>query len=228
MNQLRDMLIDGKMPLIMSMPVNNPALARVAWESGADAVKVHINVVHHASSTVFRSFEEEKESVLQMLEEAKGSMGIVLAGSSKLAEQDLERAKNAGFDFISLYGQHATERVMHCSGVSKMIAPDYTWQDWEIMQLEHQGADILEASVMHPDSYGERLNLRDVIRYRHLSEITQLPIVVPTQHVIYAHEVAWLKENGVGGIMIGAVVTGKDEIGIAKTVESFRKEIDKL
>ena len=228
MDRFKNMLMSGKMPLIMSLPVNSPRLAKTAWESGADVVKIHINVTHRASSNAFKSFEEESEAIMQMLDEAQGPMGIVLGGSVRAAEQDLEKAKNAGFDFISLYGQNTSEKMMHCPGISKMIAPDDTWQDWEIKQIEQQGADILEASVMHPESYGERLNLRDVICYRHLAEMVKIPIVVPTQHEIHPDEVGWLKENGVSGIMIGAIVTGQDERGIANAIESFKKEIEKL
>ena len=60
-----------------------------------------------------------------------------------------------GFDFLSLYGHHASPSVLSAAGISKMIAPDYTWADWEIEGLQETGANILEASVMHPDSYGQ-------------------------------------------------------------------------
>ena len=44
-------------------------------ENGADVVKIHINVKHHASQTLFGSFEEERGAIEAMLAEAKGPYG---------------------------------------------------------------------------------------------------------------------------------------------------------
>ena len=38
----------------------------------------------------------------------------------------------------------------------------------------------------------------------------------------------YLAETGIRGIMIGAIVTGKDETGIVKAVRAFRSAIDQL
>ena len=53
MNPYLKMLENPKMTLIMSLPKNDPALCRAAFEAGADAVKVHINVEHRASGSRF-------------------------------------------------------------------------------------------------------------------------------------------------------------------------------
>ena len=37
-----------KLVLIASLPRNDASLAKVALDAGADAVKIHINVHHHA------------------------------------------------------------------------------------------------------------------------------------------------------------------------------------
>ena len=109
-----------------------------------------------------------------------------------------------------------------------MIAPDYTWADWEIEGLQAVGADILEASVMHPDSYGQPLSARELIRYQYLSRLSQLPIVIPTQRAIRPDEIASLRSCGVKSLMIGAVVTGKDAQSIVDAVAAFRRSIDEM
>ena len=38
MDKFRQMLKEERFPLVMSLPRNDPALARAAWENGADAV----------------------------------------------------------------------------------------------------------------------------------------------------------------------------------------------
>ena len=214
MDQFKQFLLEGRFPLVMSLPRNDPALAEAAWKNGADVVKVHVNVKHHASQTLFGTFEEERSAIEAMLCAA--------------AEQTLPLAVACGFDFLSLYGHHTAPRVLAADGVSKMIAPDYTWADWEIEGLQAVGADILEASVMHPDSYGQPLSARELIRYQHLSRLSQLPIVVPTQRAIRPDEIASLRSCGVKSLMIGAVVTGKDAQSIGDAVAAFRRSIDEM
>lgn len=228
MDKFKQMLKEGRFPLVMSLPRNDPELARIAWENGADVVKVHINVKHHASQTLFGSFEEERAAIETMLADAKGPMGIVLGADCWVAGDALAEAVAHGFDFFSLYGHHASPSVLAAEGITRMVAPDYTWADWEIESLPEIGVDILEASVMHPDSYGQPLSGRELIRYRHLSRLTPLPIVVPTQRAVRPEEVAALRDCGVSGLMIGAVVTGKDGESIGRAVAAFRKSIDEM
>lgn len=228
MNQFAQLMQAGSFPLVMSLPHNKPELARAAWDSGADVVKIHINVKHHASNTLFRSFDEEREAIETMLAEANGPMGIVLGGSPEDAMADFGKAVDAGFDFISLYGHHTPVALLETRQVSKMLAPDYTWQDWEIAGLQAAGADILEASVMHPDSYGQPLTAREIIRYRHLTDLCALPMVVPIQRAVRPTEVEALQKAGAKSIMVGAVVTGKEQDTIAAAVAAFRKAIDEM
>lgn len=228
MNELLQMLQQERFPLIMSLPANCPELARTAWENGADVVKVHINVHHHASGMLFGGFGEEQDALEQMRREARGPMGIVLGGDASSAERDFDQAVAAGFDFISLYGQNTPARVLQSVKVSKMLAPDYTWQDFEIAQLQEVGADILEGSIMHPDSYGLRLTARDLVQYRHICQVSRLPVVVPTQHAIWPEEVELLRACGIKGLMIGAVVTQKESESIGRSVRAFRRAIDEM
>lgn len=226
MKRFLDMLVNGSFPLIMSLPDNRPKLAQAAWDNGADAVKIHINVKHHASATRFYGFDEEEEAIRTMLEQAHGPMGIVLGGDIVSASRDFNKVLSSGLDFISLYGHHMPVEVIENKRMHKMLAPDYTWQDWEIAGLGGIGGDILEASVMRPESYGQPLSARELIRYRHLAQICDLPMVVPTQCAVKPGEVEALCRCGVKGLMIGAVVTGKDADSIAGAVARFRKAID--
>lgn len=81
---------------------------------------------------------------------------------------------------------------------------------------------------MDPDTYGNRLSEADVMRYRKARANTKLPIVVPTQRFILPQEVSVLKEAGINGIMLGAVVTGQTANGIYETVKAFRSAIGEL
>lgn len=223
-----EMLKGGMFPLVMSLPANDPDLAEAAWEAGADVVKVHINVHHHASGHWFKTFDEERPVLEEMLRTARGPMGIVLGGDPESALRDFAKAEEAGFDFLSLYGQNAAGRILRHTGMSRMIAPDCTWSEGEIAGLQRAGADILEASVMDPDSYGQPFNARDAAKYARIASLTDLPIVVPTQHQILPEDVEVLRRAGVSCVMIGAVVTGREKKTIYETVKAFRQAIDRM
>lgn len=228
MDQLKSMLINGEFPLVISLPFDSPKLARVAWENGADAIKIHINVHHQASGTVFGSFTDEQSNISEILSHAKGPVGIVAGGTLEDAERDFSRIENAGFDFVSLYGKNAFGRYLDSKKICRMIAPEYNWSENEISEMKYFGADILEASVLEKEGKDLRLNMRDLITYRRLAEISKLPILVPTQHKINPEEVSLLRKSGVSGLMIGAIVTGKEEDSIANSIQSFRRAIDEM
>lgn len=219
-----DMLKNRGLTLIASLPVNDPGLARCAWENGADVVKVHINVEHRASKTLFKSFAEEQDNLLRIIDEAKGPVGIVLGGDAASAERDLDQAVKAGFEFVSLYLHHTPVSVVSACGIIRMLAPDYSYSMDEIREVSGY-ADVLEASVMHPEEYGTRLSARDLIYYRRIVNNTDIPVVVPTQKKILPREIKALKDTGVSGIMIGAIVTGKEKETVARAVYSYKNAI---
>lgn len=212
----------------MSLPANDPELAKAAWEHGADAVKVHINVEHRASNTIFRSFEEEYEALKEILSVAKGPTGIVLGGDVLSAAKDYESVVKAGFDFVSLYVHHTPMQVLQSDKILKMLAIDYTYSQYEINSLSHIGADILEASVIKPETYGQPLTAREIISYKYIVQNTDIPVVVPTQRDIKASHLSTLAQCGVNGVMLGAIVTGKTKESISRAIAEFRNYIDRM
>jgi hypothetical protein len=210
--------------LIASLPANDPALARAAWDQGADAVKVHINVGHRASGVRFGSFAEEAASLGRILAEARGPVGIVLGGDPESAGRDLGRVIAEGFDFVSIYAHHAPASLLG-AGIDRMLAAEYSY-DLEEARALGALADIFEASIVPPESYGEPLLVRDLARYRRLAGVLEIPLVAPTQKRIVPADVAPLRRAGVRALMIGAVSAGKSpgEFG-AKTGE-FKKAVE--
>ncbi len=223
-----DMLQKNSMTLIMSLPANDPELARAAWEYGADVVKVHINVDHHASKTHFGSFEEEKEALLQILQEAKGPCGLVAGGNLEKARQDYRAAAEAGFEFVSLYAKHTPLEILESGLMLNMIALDSEYTTDEVRALDKIGAHVLEASVMQPDTYGQPLSAKELMEYYTICSNTELPVVIPTQRAVLPEETAALQRCGAKAVMIGAVVTGKTKDSIARSVSAFREAIDQL
>ena len=184
-------VLNQKKPaLIMSLPGNDPSLARIAVECGADVIKIHMNVQHRASGIHFGSFEEEKERLAEIREIAGQHPCGIVAGS---CVEDVER------DFLY--------PVLADKNMKKMIAlaPGYSLE--EVRLLGAIGADVLEASVMRPETYGQRLTAKELLEYAAITENSKLPVVIPTQRAILPCEVSQLSQIGVSGIMIGALVS---------------------
>lgn len=223
-----ELLAREKMTLIMSLPANDPELARVAWENGADVVKVHINLDHHASKTHFGSIQVEDAALRRILEAAKGPCGLVAGGDLELAQHDYREAAAMGFEFVSLYAKHTPIEILQSDCLLKMVALDNSYTLDEVRALRKIGGHVLEASVMDPDTYGQRLSAKELMQYQNICDNTELPVVIPTQRAIRPEELTALKQCGVRGIMIGAVVTGKSADSIGHAVAAFRKAIDEM
>lgn len=214
--------------LVVSCPVNEYEFVKAAWENGADAVKVHLNVNHHASGTGFKTLKEEYDFVKRILEESPVPVGIVAGGSPESVASDFGNVLKEGFDFLSLYGHHATTEVLEQNKITKMIACDYSYTSSDIQSLEKLGIEILEVSIMHQDDYGTPLTLKDLARYEHINNLVNIPTLIPTQKKIETSDLKSVKDVGFNGIMIGAVVTTKDFDTYVETIRSFRNAIDSL
>ena len=226
-NDYTEMLRQKPMTLIMSLPANDPEMCRAAFAAGADVVKCHINLSHHASGTLFDTFEKSKPILEEMLSARKGPMGIVPGNSVEKVEADLEQLLEMPFSFYSLYTQHTPPGLI-AKGVPLMAACDSTYTLEEVKQIEKMGASILEASIVPGEEYGTRLSLRDLLRYEGIASSTALPVVVPTQRNILPEDIPALHATGIRGLMIGAIVTGRETESVARAVSAFRNAIDKL
>ena len=227
MLDFRGMLEKNKMSLIMSLPENRPEWSNAAFAAGADAVKVHMNLKHHASGNGFGRLAEFRAAFEEMLDGAKGPMGIVPGNSLENIELDIDELINSRFEFLSFYTHHLPARVWGCPK-QLMAACDYSYTLDEIGAFAGCGVDVVEASIVPPDEYGTRLSFRDLVKYRGIVECCHLPVVVPTQRLILPEDIKGLANAGVKAIMIGAVVTGKSEETIVAAVKAFRNAIDSL
>ena len=221
-----EMLRAKKLTLIMSLPRNDPELARAAFEAGADVVKVHINVQHRASGNGFRRLKEERPAIQEMLDHAAGPMGIVPGGSIEAVLLDIEEVCSMPFAFLSLYAHHIPPRLIP-PPIPLMAACSHGYTLDEAEGLQQCGASILEASIIPGEEYGQPLSMRDLLDYSALVRTSQLPVVVPTQRRIVPEDVPALMNTGIRGLMIGAIVTGNEISSIHSAVEAFRNAIER-
>lgn len=227
MNPFVKRMTDSPMTLIMSLPQNDAEMSRAAYEAGADVVKVHCNLSHRASKNGFGPLSAYTDVFAKMLAEAEGPMGLVPGADAADVLRDMEAASRLGFDFFSLYAHHAPPTLLRLpQALMAACAHDYT--ACEAAALGAAGAAVLEASIVAPEGYGQPLSLRDIMTYRRLCEASALPVVVPTQRHVLPEDVPYLRDAGVRGIMIGAIVTGGETKTMRPAIAAFRRAIDRL
>lgn len=227
--RLAELLRSRPMSLLVSLPANSPDLARAAVEAGADALKVHINVHHRASGTHFGSFEQEREALATIRQIAGDRpVGLVAGGSADVPATEVAEAVRAGFDTISAYAHHLPASWLAIPGAHFMAAPDHSYTAGEISALAGLPVQLVEASVIHPDGYGQPLTVRDLMLYRSIASTLPQPVVVPSQRRLLPQDLAPLLETGVRAVMIGAVVAGRDSRSLYEATVAFRKAVDQL
>jgi hypothetical protein len=223
-------LLAGKSALVVSLPRNDGGLARAAVEGGADALKVHIHCYHHASGSQFGPLADERPALEAVLAAAGDRpVGIVAGAEATATPEEVRALRDMGFDFLDLYAHHWPLWMLQEPGFGKVVSIDSTYALHEVQSLVALGMEVLEASVIPHDEYGSRLSLRDIARYRELRAHISVPVLVTTQRALRPCEAAMLtSELGIDGIMIGAVVTGKEAATLRKVTETFRQAIDSV
>jgi putative N-acetylmannosamine-6-phosphate epimerase len=227
-SRMMKILEESHFSLLVSIPRNDPEMAKAAEEGGADGIKVHLNVSHYASGTDFGPWESEKKNITAILENAKIPVGL-LPGADKVASKDeIKEARKMGIDFLDSFAHQMPLYLWKLDGLGMMLAvnSEYSWR--QVEALEHSGMDALEATVLPHEEYGKDLNMRDVSIYRNLAISTTRPLIIPTQKKIRPEEAAILKKAGARGIVIGAVVTGKTAEGVFTMTKAFREAIDNI
>lgn len=225
---LINILNEKEISLIVSLPENNVELAKAALLAGADVLKIHINVEHRASKTRFGSLTEELEvikKIVSLCNEYDKSIGIVAGGHDKIPMKEIEGIMNEGFSFISLYDKHMNPLIFN-KDIYRMVAIDNNYKLEYVKAYDELPIDVLECSIMDPETYGDELTVREILQYQSIRSTTSKPMVIPTQRNITPEQVLILQEMGINAIMIGAIVTGKTKDSIYESTLKYRNMID--
>ena len=225
MNQLYTQLTSHDWTLLVSLPRNDIALARAALRGGARGLKVHINVEHFASGTRFGSFDEERETmahIVQLAREAGASVGVVPGASGSFASPDEFRGLAAiGIDYFDAYPFDCPAWALAQTNLDVMMAAFHGYDLNEFAGMEALGMTLCEASILGHDEYGKALTAGDVARYAALVKALTVPVIVPSQKKIEPQDVAALRKSGARGLLIGAIVTGRDADSIEAAARAF-------
>ncbi len=225
------------MQLIVSLPRNDIELARAAAGAGADALKVHMNVSHHASGTQFGDYAREAPAIREIIGAMEIPVGL-MPGADPAAlptREELTVLAGDGLDFIDIYVQHMPlwfidlplNLIVALSEFDGFVEPAfymthlYTSPEQSVNRIH-----MCEASIFPAEDYGQPFTYYDYRRLRILQEYVDAPLLVPTQKAITPEDARWLMRTGTGGLMIGAVVTGNTADSIATATAAYRAAID--
>ncbi len=220
-------VLDERFGLLVSLPRNEVALARAAMDGGADAIKVHLNVHHHASGTHFRGWAEEQKTIRAILEAVDIPVGVVPGAETIAPEEDLDALAAAGVDFWDTFAHHALTRLLARRDMGCMMAVNYQFPLEQAADLVALGAQVIEASIIPSAEYGSPLTARDLVSYRALTRAAAgTPVVIPSQRRYQPADVPFFKRAGARGLVIGAIVTGADADSLRQATSEFRRAID--
>lgn len=225
------------MELIVSLPENSLEMAQAAAAAGADAIKVHMNVEHRASGTYFGPFAKEAETVRSIISGVDCPVGLMPGAEyhSLPTFDELSALAKDGLAFVDIYAKHMPlwfldlplELILALDSFAGFVEEPYYTTHFPWPPEAHKNRiKMCEASIFKPEEYGTPFSYRDFRRLRILQEYVDVPLLIPTQKAITPNDAIWLKRTGTGGLMIGAVVTGKTPESIAKATAEYRRAID--
>lgn len=100
--------------LIASLPENSFEFAWAAFENGADAVKLHLNVTHKATGKRFPSWVEARKDLEKICDKLDLCVGVVPGNGQNFAsELDLLEMEQIGISFIDFFIDDAPTYVLN-------------------------------------------------------------------------------------------------------------------
>lgn len=221
------MIPDRRPLLIVSLPRNDPALAAAARDGGADVLKVHVNVRHLASGTVFGSLAEERPRLEQIL--ALGlPTGLVPGEDAMVAPEEMPAIRALGFAFLDVSVASLAPHL-YDAGIPVVPALLHSADPRHLVAARDLPGQWVEAAVVSPQGYGLPPAPADFDQLRRVGEVTGKRLIVPTQRRIAPADVGrYFAIPQVWALMIGAVVTGTDARSLGDATAAFRRALDRL
>ena len=223
-------MLRGGFSLLVSLPRNDAEMARAVLDAGADGLKVHIGLEHFASGLRTGSLDDEQDALREIC--ALGApVGIVPGVGEGLAtREEMLRLAEIGIDFFDLYATDMPGWMLRMDDcpMSVMVAFSNTCWPWALVEsvAAPSRPAMIEASIVPHEGYGTPLTAADISEYAQIAARAEQPVIVPTQKTVVPDEVAVLRDTGVAGLLIGAIVTGKEPASMADATARFRDAID--
>lgn len=227
---LIDLFTSDRPALAISLLDNDAELAQAVEASGADGIKLHINLAHGPTGRTLGSLERERDRLVAVLDSVDIPVGIVPRGGHGTTRQEVEALRDLGFDFVDLYGHVMSPSVLGVTGITTWVAAKEGYDNELLRALaDHPGVDVIEAAFFPIDAFGTPLAVDDVVRLKLAGEALQgsgTPLVLPTDRRLDPHDLAPLREVGIKNFLLGFASTGDDAASIVEATRTFRAALD--
>ncbi|MEI6501369.1 MAG: hypothetical protein WCP21_10140 [Armatimonadota bacterium] len=223
----------GPPKLLVSLPANDPDLAKAARDGGAAALKVNLNISHAAAGVHFGTLAEEAVAI-----EAIVALGLpvgIVPGDAEVMVSPEELAQLAvmGLDFCDIYLGAMPAWMLSAPPLAIMAAVGAS----DLPHAERlrslgtmASVSLVEASIITHDGYGARLSVGDLCDYTTVVRLAgpSRPVIVPTQRRVLPEDLPALAATGIRGLLIGAIVTGQDYAAIETATSRYARALCQL
>lgn len=213
-------LTDGTFPVVVSLARHDLDLAKAALDSGAYALKTHLNAYHRATGTTFGSFAHERPFFEQLA--TLGCPLLVMAGQETVPSvEEMEVLADLGFEGFNVYVDHMQPHLLK-SRLRPMPALSSTSTPDDIARIAAIPGCIIEASVMEFARYGTAMSDVDLARYAAIAAASPVPVIVPSQLRLMPEDGQRLKAAGLAAPLLGAIVTGDTPASMEEALRPWR------
>lgn len=230
MARLLNTLRTKKLSLIVAVPENSVEMSKAAEAGGADAIKTHLKMVHRASGVKFGTLAEERPVLEEILRAVKIPVGIVPGAEDGTSPDELTELRQMGIDFIDMFVHFSPTYMLTEPTMGRMVAVNNAATPEYLYGLNRlANVDMVEAAIMPKEQYGQPLTFNDVVAYSTIAgQLSDKPIIVPSQKALRPEDAAVLAQTGVRAVMIGVLSTGSSFGEVERATREFRRVIDSL
>jgi hypothetical protein len=220
----------NKFSIILSPFNSDPKLLNILIKNNINIIKFHINITHPVSNYKFKSWEEEKENITNiLLENPNITVGLVPGHIKEELEEINYIELNSYVDFIDIFIDSFTTYYLGIpKGIEKVVAINRVLNKEELELLDFLKISAVEASIIDKSEYGLKLTLKDILNYSKLANNSPIPILIPTQKLIEPKDIKILYEIGAKGIVLGGISLTTDYENLQKKLYEFINEVNKL
>jgi hypothetical protein len=220
----------NKFSIILSPFNSDPKLLNILIKNNINIIKFHINITHPVSNYNFKSWEEEKENIMNiLLENPNITVGLVPGHIKEELEEINHIELDTYVDFIDIFIDSFTTYYLGIpKGIEKVVAINRVLNKEELEILDFLKISAIEASIVDKSQYGLKLTLEDILNYSKLANNSPIPILIPTQKLIEPKDIRILYEIGAKGIVLGGISLTTDYENLQKKLYEFINEVNKL
>jgi hypothetical protein len=199
--------------LIASLPKNSTSLAVQAEQAGVDAIMLNIDGDEGSSSSHFGSYDLHDIYINDVISTVSVPCGIFIGGGRPLTPDYWERVMSSAFSFVEMYAHHMPMFVLADYRVKKIGAISTGYILEQVKQLsEMEGLEAIDVATVPAQTRGTPFTVLDYATLGVLAELSSKPLLLRTQKVLTASDIANVVARGVKGLVADpSIFSGTDE-----------------